>query len=222
MLFVFLCVPCVLSASPSCGADPGSLARHSASGVSLSVIGQGTFAAATGETAYHQDTKEHGGTRGVLGSVLNSKTLCLLVFLVLLGVLVVFVVVPPATARRSPRWGRMGRCLSGEPLEIRSANGVGGRSSFERSPSSKSVSPGRRPSAVWGQTTRPSATRCRPKRRDPRAPQADDPYYHTSRPKCQGKSGGDSIIAHASVILFTAKESTAPFYLYPSNSTKLG
>ena len=50
----------------------------------------------------------------------------------------------------SPRWGRMGRCLSGEPLEIGSANGVGCRSSFERSPSSKSVSPDERPFILMG------------------------------------------------------------------------
>ena len=111
----------------------------------------------------------------------------------------------------SPRWGRMGRCLSGEPLEVDSANGVGGRSSFERSPSSKSVSPGRRPSAVWGQTTRPSATRCRSGRRDPHTPLTVYPYYHTSPPKCQAKSGGESIISPPFVILVTAKESQSRF-----------
>jgi len=75
----------------SCGAVPGSLARHSASGVSLSVIGQGTFAAA-------------GGKRPTTKTPRNTETPSSFayVFLVLLGVLVVFVVVPPAAARLPP------------------------------------------------------------------------------------------------------------------------
>ncbi len=61
---VFLVLLGVLVVVPSSyGTVPWSLSRHSSSGVSLSVIGQGTFAAATWETVYHQDTKEHQDTR---------------------------------------------------------------------------------------------------------------------------------------------------------------
>ena len=96
------------------------LGGHSASGVSLSVIGQGTscfarFACYAGSSI----------RRAALG--LRS-----------LG------------EADSPRWVRMGRCLSAEPLDVESANIVGCRFFSERSASSRSVSPGERPFALIG------------------------------------------------------------------------
>ena len=126
----------------SCGAASGSLARHSASGVSLSVIGQGTFAAAREERrGNHGGTGEHGVTGRTQR---RSLPLCPCAALCLCGFLS-----PPAAARHSPRWVRMGRFpFTAVDCAVEERR----RSSLLPSAvaSERPDSPGRRPSTVNG------------------------------------------------------------------------
>ena len=116
----------------SCGADPGSRSRHSASGVSLSVIGQGTLPPRRGKRL---TTKSPRHTKTPSSS---------LVFLVVLGDLVVFVVGPPVTARRPPGGVGWVAFLSRSPTAP-SRSVVGPRRCRRRPLPIVPTSPGRRP-----------------------------------------------------------------------------